>query len=415
MKNRMKYLGAALGALWLLGSCSTTARIAGSGAAFDDLYATHDRQAYREAEVRQAEALKQLREQRALKDIEAAGQDGYYSENILSDSYEESYERRLRGFSSLSYKLPGSYYDLMYSDKAFEAAAYDPAFYNVILMGDQVWVEPRYITSMFGNWGTSVNLNIGWGWNRWYRPYWDWAWGMNSWYFGPSYAWGYPGYWGSSWGWGYDPYWGWNGHYDWGYPGYWGGGYWGGGYWGGGYWGGSHGGGGRYDGRDVVTSPGRRPSSTVSSAGSGYRVPSTGSVGTGGSSNRRGASTTRPAGVYYNNGGTTTSSSGTTYRRGTVTTSPGSSSGISSGSSSGRRGSTSSSSGSYNSGSRNSGNSGYSAPSSGSSSRRSSESSYSPSSSSSGGGSSSRSSGGGGGYSGGGGGSSSSGGSSGRR
>jgi hypothetical protein len=398
MKNRMKYLGTALGAVLLLAGCSTTARMSssGPGAAFDDLYATHDRQAYREAEVRQAEALKKLREQRALEDIQAAGTDGYYSENILSDSYEESYERRLRGFSSLSYNLPDSYYDLMYSDKAFQASAYDPAFYNVILMGDQVWVEPRYITSMFGSWGTSVNLNLGWGWNRWYRPYWDW-------YYSPSWAWNHP-----SWGWGYDPYWGWGGFYGsfgWGYPPYYSSGYWGWGghsHWGDGYWGGNHGSGGRYNGRTVVSGGGRRPSLSGSPAG---RYGSTSAPG--GASNRRGSSTTtRPGNVYYNNGSTTSTPGGTTYRRGSSSgasygTRNSGYSGSSSGASSNRR----SPSAAPSSDSRSSGSS-YSAPSSSgaSSSRRSSGTSYSAPSSS----------GGGGGYSGGGS-SSSGGGSSSRR
>jgi hypothetical protein len=412
MKKGMKYLVMVPGVALLLAACSTTARLSssGPGAAFDDLYATHDRQAYREAEIRQTEALKKLREQRALEDIAAAGTDGYYSENILSDSYEESYERRLRGFSSLSYNLPGSYYNLMYSEKAFQASAYDPAFYNVILMGDEVWVEPRYITSMFGSWGTSVNLNLGWGWNRWYRPYWDW-------YHNPGWAWNRP-----SWGWGYDPYWGWGGYYGgfgWGYyppyySDYWG---WGGhGPWGHPHWGDSHWSGSRYDGRTVVSGAGRRPSLSGSSGGTRYGSAPT----SGGASNRRGASTmTRPGTVYYNNNSTTSTQSGTTYRRGNSTDS-GSSygtssgtrnsgySGSSSGASSNRRGSGASSPDSRSNGSS------YSVPSSSgsSSSRRSSSgSSYSAPSSSG----SSYSGGGGGGYSGGGGSSSSSGGSSSRR
>lgn len=70
---------------------------------------------------------------------------------------------------------------LAYSQTLWYATAYDPAFYNIIAMGNTVWAEPKYISSMFGYpyYSSYVNfspyyspyrnywnlsLGIGWGW-----------------------------------------------------------------------------------------------------------------------------------------------------------------------------------------------------------------------------------------------------------
>ena len=97
--------------------------------------------------------------------------------------------------------MPSSYYNFRYGGSFTYATAYDPAFYNIIISGDQVWVEPKYITSMFGTWGGSVYVDPWY--YGWTRPYWG-AWG-------PSFSFG-------SWGWSfgfngwynpwYDPWWG---------------------------------------------------------------------------------------------------------------------------------------------------------------------------------------------------------------
>lgn len=125
---------------------------------------------------------------------------------VLADDYQSAYARRLYGFSSPSYKMPSSYYTYRYSDAYHYASAYDPAFYNIMVSGDQVWVEPKYITSMFGSWGASVVIpTYGW--------YYGWASPRYNWWYGyPRYSW-------YDWGWGsiYDPYWGWS--FGWGgYP-----------------------------------------------------------------------------------------------------------------------------------------------------------------------------------------------------
>ncbi len=383
MKRISRFAGGmAAAAVVLLSGCTTSARLASSGTV-DDLYTTHDIKAIAAAEARQAEAIARYRQQQAeivdqtiAQYIDQAGEDGSYSENILSLTYEDSFERRLRGFESLSYRMPDSYYNYRYGDHYFETQTYDPMFYNVIVMGDQVWVEPRYITSMFGNWGAPVNINLGWGWNRWYRPYWDW-------YYTPSWGWGF--------GWGYDPYWasswGWRGWYDpyyWHYPGYWGWGghnHWGGGHWGGGSW-------GHNDNYARLSSSNRRggtPGSVIGSGSTGRYSSGTASPGSSSrvsstSGYRRGSASTAINGVNAS-----TPSGGTaTFRRGSSSGNVGSSSGaatINRGSSS-----SSSSSGVRRSGTpSSSGTTSRSTPSSGSS--------YRSSSPSSGGGGSSRSSG----------------------
>ncbi len=115
-------------------------------------------------------------------------------ESVLSDSYEESYERRLRGSSSVSYRLHSI--RPYYSDAFWYAQAYDPYYYNVIVMGDEVWVEPFYVSAMFG----------------WHRPYYSYGFGLNSWGYGYGYPWNSWGYSNSYWNgfaWGYN-----NGYYD---------------------------------------------------------------------------------------------------------------------------------------------------------------------------------------------------------
>ena len=136
-------------------------------------------------------------------------------EEVLADTYESAYARRLRGFESPTYRMPSSYYDFRYGNSFNYVSAYDPAFYNVMVMGDQVWVEPKYITAMFGSWGRPSIYVDPWyyGWN--YRPYhgWGFSFGSWGWSFGWHDPWYYPGW---NWGWGYP---------GWGYPGppHWGG------------------------------------------------------------------------------------------------------------------------------------------------------------------------------------------------
>lgn len=172
----------------------------------DDLYRTDNR----EVVVSRIEA-------QAEKDAIARASDvGYGSpqsySSIVADSYESAYARRLYGFNSPTYKLPSSYYNLVGNSTMYYATAYDPAYYNIMVSGDQVWVEPKYITSMFGSWG-ATNVTFGL-----YSSPWNygWSYGVSPFYYS---WWGYPRYSWYDWNWNicYNPW-----YYDWywGYPSY---------------------------------------------------------------------------------------------------------------------------------------------------------------------------------------------------
>lgn len=202
-----------LGLVSILGGC--TAMMESSSYGTSDLYITDNRikvaeevKARAEAERAEAEARRAMWEAR-LAEAEYYAATGENYNSILANDYESAYARRLYGFSSPTYRLPSSYYNLATSDAMRYASAYDPAFYNIMLSGDQVWVEPKYVTSMFGSWGaTNVTFGI-------YASPWAFGWGVHNYPFYYT-MWGYPHY---SW---YD--WNWNmcyNPYHWGcYPGY---------------------------------------------------------------------------------------------------------------------------------------------------------------------------------------------------
>ena len=185
----------------------------------DGMYGEHDKTAIAS---RQRELVDQ--QQRQLINQIYAGttsSEVNYS-SVVADSYESAYARRLQGFRSPTYRLPSSYYDFRYGEAYSYASAYDPAFYNVMVSGDQVWVEPKYISSMFGTWGaTNVTKAVGNWYYGWASPYyyncgswwgyphyswWDWNWNVC---YNPYYSW-----WGYGWApnWSYyhyHPHWGW--------------------------------------------------------------------------------------------------------------------------------------------------------------------------------------------------------------
>ena len=334
----------------MLGGCTSALY---TGYNNDDLYATHDREAIAktEAAARTAryEALAAQAEARRAEyealvaATEAAKANMEYTEisnpnelnytSVVADTYESAYARRLRGFDSPYYNMPSSYYNLRYSGAYSFLSAYDPAFYNIIVMGDQVWVEPKYITSMFGGWGTSINFSFGWRnpWSYYYSPWYY----PSSWYW-RHYWWDpwYDSWYGMNWGFG------WNPHYDWWWPNY-----------------GpnhgpahgpvhapSHGGGGSSNGRPSIIH--RSPYRTSGVAGSH-------SIGGGSYRTRNGKTTINPG---------SSSSSGTPSR---YRSSSSSSSRSSSSRSSSSSGSSGSSGGSYRSSGSSGGGGGYSGGNSG--------------------------------------------------
>lgn len=218
MKTKIQIIAIALAGL-ILGGCSSSLQLSKStGQSADDVYYTPGQKA--------ASSSDQLAENSSLKrnsnsnidldDLEkkyasilasdttgkidtviykAKGNENPY-ERVLSDSYQESYERRLRGRHSGYYGFSGAIYNY---DDYWYASSYDPAFYNVIVMGSEIWVEPWHISAMFG-WPGYRSYGYGYSW-----PYW--GWGYNPW------AYGYGGYWGyNSYAWGYNSGF-WNGYY----------------------------------------------------------------------------------------------------------------------------------------------------------------------------------------------------------
>ena len=213
MSRLLRFLSLAFVAL--LGGC--TAMMESSSYGSGDLYITNNRAAVTaeltaraEAQKAEAEARKAMWEAR-LAEAEYYAATGENYTSIVASDYESAYARRLYGFNSPTYRLPSSYYNLATSEAMRYASAYDPAFYNIMLSGDQVWVEPKYVTSMFGRWGaTNVTFGI-------YSSPWVYGWGG---YASPYYysVWGYPHYSWYDWNWNmcYNPYhwgWGYNPHY----------------------------------------------------------------------------------------------------------------------------------------------------------------------------------------------------------
>ncbi len=226
--RRSLWIVAAVAIAVVMSSCSAMFNASSYGS--NDLYNTNNRvqvanrlKAEAEAEAAEAAARQAQWEARTAQANAEAAEAEYYAAisespdyiNIVADDYDSAYARRLYGFNSPTYNYPSSYYSLLYSDAMRYASAYDPAYYNIMVSGNQVWVEPRYVTSMFGAWGaTNVTYGI-------YSSPWNYGWCINV---DPFYYswWGYPRY---SW---YD--WNWNVCYNryhyyydwWGYPYYYG-------------------------------------------------------------------------------------------------------------------------------------------------------------------------------------------------
>lgn len=220
MKRLSSVFGAILASI-LMSGCSSA--LYTSISAGDGMYGVHDRtyiadKQQRKAEQERAEAEARRAQLEALlagaDNVDVASLADYYNapdsySSVLADTYESAYARRLMGFSSPTYRMPSSYYDFRYGSAFNYVSAYDPAFYNVMVSGDQVWVEPKYISSMFGTWGaTNVTALVA---GSWY-----WGWDYPYYY---SIWWGYPRYSWFDWNWGlcYYPYysWWWGGYYPW--------------------------------------------------------------------------------------------------------------------------------------------------------------------------------------------------------
>ncbi|MEA2105500.1 MAG: hypothetical protein U9P82_02105 [Bacteroidota bacterium] len=98
-------------------------------------------------------------------------------DRLIVDDYGEAYDRRLEAKKNPHYGLNTYNYNLYFNDDYRLASMFwnDP-FYNVVIVGDQVWVEPYYISSSFRYWGRSYYNSYWYGspwYSSWYysRPY----------------------------------------------------------------------------------------------------------------------------------------------------------------------------------------------------------------------------------------------------
>lgn len=336
MKNLKSLLAIALAATVATGC--TTAYYGSAGSGFDDLYATHDRvaianQQKAEAEARQAEAEARKAEWEAML-AEARGQGRRTKIHVGRERLGRLACNRARGRPARELRrrqlrerlcAPSARLHLAHLPHAVELLqpalrrivhlrhGIRPAFYNIMVSGDEVWVEPKYITSMFGSWGaTNVTAAIyspwyvGWSvYDPWYYSWWgyphytwwDWNWNIcYGWHWGFDFHWGWGGIY-SPWYYPHwsGPYWGWGPHWG----GHWGGPHWGD-HWGGPHWGGHWNDGYRYRGGNYY---GSRNNSTLGGRGNAtggsfvnrgsaystpYRSPSSGNVYGGGSRGSRG-------------------------------------------------------------------------------------------------------------------------------
>lgn len=227
----MKHIGYCMTLLFgtlLLTQCASMRSAQTQTFAGDDLYETLDteelkRQEEAAAARRRAPLDKYVASILSEAEGKTPAETGNPYRSILADDYQTAYERRIYGMQSPTYQMPSSYATATTRQSFIYATAYDPAQYNIIVSGDQVWVEPKYITSMFGTWGgtpfgyTYFSYRYApyyspyWGWRTypcWGDPYWGTPWWgfTESWYYAgmgfhhPWWGYGWGGY---GWGWGY--------------------------------------------------------------------------------------------------------------------------------------------------------------------------------------------------------------------
>lgn len=244
MKTFRNILGAVAAGVAALafGSCASTSTSARSNLT-DDLYTTHSREAIAErqrliaeeeaAAARAQEALVKARlGQAGIRDAELI-LDEYNAGDLVENSVRGAYERRLRGEASQTYSKGKTYSDLL-RDAGDKKTAYnlDESDYNLMVMGDEVWLEPKYVTSLFGRWNNRGRFSLSFGINNIYDPYWDspyyywrdWGYNANNYYWDPYWGYrryGYNPWWDWSFGWDYHP-WGWGGYWGPHWDGYWG-------------------------------------------------------------------------------------------------------------------------------------------------------------------------------------------------
>jgi uncharacterized membrane protein YgcG len=206
----------------------------------DELYETPDSKSQQESYITYYDEAENILKNESSQSVdsvvyeEKASSANPYRE-VLVDNYSKAHQMRRNAISSPSYGM-SDWYGTYYSDDFFYASSYDPAFYNVIVMGDKVWVEPKWLTRHFGagyQYGSFYNYpyntpygaynpysshlsTIGiYGFNTHtfgYRPFGfnTFAFGQSSFMYGSNYGYGLSSYYGyglgSYYGYGFSPY-----------------------------------------------------------------------------------------------------------------------------------------------------------------------------------------------------------------
>lgn len=165
---KLRSILAILVAALFAASCSTSLqqrRVA------DELYETPDRQVQQENYMtyyNDAENVLKEGNQESVDSViinEQIGSSGNPYRDILVDDYDQAYQLRREAMRDLSYGM-SDFYSIYNSDAFWYASAYDPSFYNVIVMGDHVWAEPNWLTSHF-----SIGYRYGSFYNYPYSPF----------------------------------------------------------------------------------------------------------------------------------------------------------------------------------------------------------------------------------------------------
>lgn len=67
----------------------------------------------------------------------------------LITSYDEALQRRLSAMRNATYDQPESYWKLMEQYQSMLEKKYNQNLYNIVVVGDEMWVEPKSITAQF--------------------------------------------------------------------------------------------------------------------------------------------------------------------------------------------------------------------------------------------------------------------------
>ena len=169
----------------IFASCSTSLQ---QRHVADDLYYTPDKnknteiaKEFEEDYSQMTMSQKERMELDTVKDFKKDQSSNPYDE-ILVDDPIEAQNRREKAQTDPRYGFRNNY-RVFFSDDYWLASTYDPMFYNVVVMGDDVWVEPKWMSPSF-----RYGYNYG---NYFGSPYSSWSFGFNNY---PYYNHGYYGY-----------------------------------------------------------------------------------------------------------------------------------------------------------------------------------------------------------------------------